>query len=174
MSYWTYEDMTQGRCGARDIGRPRDGDAQGDCAVLVEDLTPAGIVETAVRTLMRACSQSRDQGLAVKAATALLRYYAPPRPYEQPLLQPQEPPALTMDEEQWLNRFSQARPEPEPPQDTAQATPEPPAASEPPSRAISPPSGDSKLVPDTGLPRLRVVQAEPRFWASPTVPRADN
>lgn len=137
--------------------------------------TPMQMVETAVRALMRAANQTHDLASSVKAAGMLLDRVMGRVMAEQttPMLTTDEPPALTMDEEAWLNRFAraaQARPEPEPPQDTAQATPEPPAASEPPARAISAESADSKSAAAADLPRLHVVQAEPSFWDGPGRP----
>ena len=83
--------------------------------------TPRQLVEVAVRALVRAASQTKDVGAAVKAAGMLLDRAMGRVVVEQttPLLtptlpEPQEPFPDGMTPEQWLNRFSQAQPEPEP------------------------------------------------------------
>ena len=134
------------------------------------DVTPMEMVATAVRALMRAAQQSKDLPTAVKAAGMLLDRAMGRVVVEQttPLLtpalpEPQEPFPDGMTPEQWLNRFARDAQTPDPALPPAEALIASPAASEPPAR-------------------LHIVQAvasvpppaEPKFWASPTVPRADN
>jgi hypothetical protein len=128
--------------------------------------SPKEMIETAVRALVRAASQTKDLHASVKAASILLdrtmgrvvaEQATPLLP--QALLEPQEPFPDGMTPEQWLNRFARGAQTPDPALPPAEALIASPAASEPPARPV-----------------LRSVPppAEPRFWASPTVPRADN
>jgi hypothetical protein len=174
--YWTTEDLDAGRCGADDLGRARPVDV-----VLLQriDHTPEQCVQAALNALVRACEQPRDPAASVKAAALLLDRFLPhvipQAPQPAPALpEPQEPFPDGMTPEQWLNRFARGAQTPDPalpPTEALIASPEPDTA---PSRAISAPGADSKSAPGADLPRLHVVQAEPKFWASPTVPRADN
>jgi len=79
MRYWKYEDMLAGLCGARDIGRLRGAAEPEIPEVMHLDTSPENIVRTAIQTLLYAAGQTRDLTNAVKAAAALLRYYAPPQ-----------------------------------------------------------------------------------------------
>lgn len=89
MPKWSYADHAAGKCRAEDIDRHYD--TGGDVVELTRlDSSPAGIVRTAVETLLRAAQQSRDLPSAVKAAAALLRYYAPPVAPQQALPKPED------------------------------------------------------------------------------------
>ena len=157
--YWTTEDLDAGRCGVDDLGRARPVDV-----VLLQriDHTPEQCVQAALNALVRACEQPRDPEPRRKAAALLLNRFlgrvvpqAPQAP-AQALPEPQEAPALSMDEEQWLNRFARSA--------RLQTLPYPPA-----SRKSSP------LSLLQSLPRLRIVQPKPLtpaalFYDSPTQP----
>jgi hypothetical protein len=165
VSYWTYEDMTLGRCGARDIGCPRGNALVTVDAPTVEvtrlDTSPAGIVRAAVETLLRAAQQTRDLPSAVKAASALLRYYAPP---------PQPLGVLPVGEQEWPAWLTQRRlayQEGElPPADLPQLSQEPSNSPEP-----VPPTCPPAQSPPASFRPLHLVQPEPsRFYDRPGLP----
>ena len=165
MGYWTYEDMVGGRCRARDIGCPRGNALVTADAPTVEvtrlDTSPAGIVRAAVETLLRAAQQTRDLGSAVKAASALLRYYAPP---------PQPLGALPVGEQEWPEWLTQRRlayQEGElPPADQPQQLPEPRTAPDP----LPPTCPASEAVPAPFRPLHLVQHAAPTFYDRPGLP----
>ena len=103
---WMFQDYVDGLCSRADVGQVQGAGAgaapsgagvgflTSDGAVTRLDTTPEGIVRAAVTTLLLASQQSHDLPSAVKAASALLRYYAPPRAPQQPQEPPKDPGAL--------------------------------------------------------------------------------
>lgn len=173
--YWMFQDYVNGLCSRADVGSIREGahalTLDEPRAVVQLDiegpLTPALIVETACRTLLRAAQQSRDLPSAVKAAAALLRYYAPPQVPGQPLDMP-EP--ATVPAEPWLTArrhlYQQAMEN-----GGFEALAQPAPACEAPSEALDPPYPTPPLPERPAAePRLYVVERPPTFYDGPGVP----
>jgi hypothetical protein len=166
VSYWTYADMVGGRCSARDIGHQRpDVDASEVIEPERMSFTPEQIVQASVRALMRAAEQTRDLGSAVKAATALLRFYVQP----QALIP--EPVADTLPTDSWLTARRLAYQESgslplEPVAEPAQLRQDAPEALDPAQTLPEPPAQ-----PTAPRSPLHLVEPPaPQFWASPTTP----